>query len=770
MSGFNADGISANASPGLVKSTGWSYGTISNVTGSTQNYHINMSLPGNITLNATLNWFVHRQLHTLTYDPAGVTTEGRFMDLDLLIYRSETPGGPPVKWVAASNSNNNNTEHLSFLIPEAGYYTIHVQTAGTRWAFDSYILTRYGLAWAVRPNLMAQSHGPVIVSAAVDYPGNILIANIADASLTLRNGAYIESANNLYMGTEDRHGVGGKGTLTIDDSTLNVSNTAILKNQQTVNLNNAWFRGGWMRLGANNTIKNLGGDSIMGFTRYLLEGDGNQILSSAGTLTLPPFYNTDNRQIAEIALEGHALKLGGDGTLAIASNIHGFGVNSLRKIGTGMTILSGDNSFAGNVHIEAGTLRLANAQAHTVIPVDVLANNAIFDVVGNYFVDTDRKTNLIQLTRSTLRADSGVNGGLTLHQLTMLGGTIDLTGTQFYRLVFDGATAQWSVNAEAGLPSLGKAGFNSAIINNTPTALKVIVGNNPTTTVIQFDTSIPFSDLGSNKWFEFTGPGTIRTTTSHNTANFLLSDGVTFRVDAPTHLGSGDIVLNAGHLAYGGASDATIAKPLETIADGSGIRVLHSVKLTQSGLISGIGGLVKSGPGTLILSAANTYEGPTKVTQGTLKVMGDMSAATGHVTVETSGVLPEKATLSGTGIVGGHTTIKGGLTGYGQLEPGNPFGRLSFQNGLTMNKGSVLELNITDGPSSTVNGGSTILDGGIPTNNNFIRILGGTADLHLEITVFGYVNGTGFEAHKPYSYHVGSGMGDKSAFEINLPN
>jgi autotransporter-associated beta strand protein len=62
------------------------------------------------------------------------------------------------------------------------------------------------------------------------------------------------------------------------------------------------------------------------------------------------------------------------------------------------------------------------------------------------------------------------------------------------------------------------------------------------------------------------------------------------------------------------------------------------------------GGLTKLGAGTLTLSLANTYIGPTAVNAGTLLVSGSI---VGDVTVSAAG------TLSGTGVIGGLVTVNG---------------------------------------------------------------------------------------------------------------
>lgn len=52
-----------------------------------------------------------------------------------------------------------------------------------------------------------------------------------------------------------------------------------------------------------------------------------------------------------------------------------------------------------------------------------------------------------------------------------------------------------------------------------------------------------------------------------------------------------------------------------------------SITSTWSNAISGAGGLIKEGTGTLVLSATNSYAGPTQVTGGTLRVNGSNQSA-----------------------------------------------------------------------------------------------------------------------------------------------
>ena len=105
---------------------------------------------------------------------------------------------------------------------------------------------------------------------------------------------------------------------------------------------------------------------------------------------------------------------------------------------------------------------------------------------------------------------------------------------------------------------------------------------------------------------------------------------------------------------------------------------------TLGSVVSGSNSLVKNGSGTTTLNATNTYTGTTTVSSGMLLVNGDNSAASGAVTVASG------ASLGGSGIIGGATTIQSG----GFLAPGNSPGILTFSSALTLATGSFTNMEI----------------------------------------------------------------------------
>lgn len=163
-------------------------------------------------------------------------------------------------------------------------------------------------------------------------------------------------------------------------------------------------------------------------------------------------------------------------------------------------------------------------------------------------------------------------------------------------------------------------------------------------------------------------------------------------------------------LILGGTNALTFTGPMTLNGnDATGTQTNRTIQVsntntvsTLAGIISGTGfGLIKTGDGILDLTAANTYTGPTAISNGTLRVNGSLNAASA-VTVVTN------ATLGGAGTVSGPVTV---LVG-GNLSPGNSIGILTVGGNLSLAGNLRIEVNRTGSSSDRINVTGTRINSG----------------------------------------------------------
>jgi CSLREA domain-containing protein len=228
--------------------------------------------------------------------------------------------------------------------------------------------------------------------------------------------------------------------------------------------------------------------------------------------------------------------------------------------------------------------------------------------------------------------------------------------------------------------SLTMAGTGTLFLNDIGTGRKgvtVLAGavegdTNSLQGNITNDGSVLFNQANSGTYAgAIAGPGSL---TKENAGTLTLTGSNNIRGGTTVaagilRLGTGGSLGSAGTLTVQSGAVFDLNGNRQTVGGlfgggnvtlGSGtLSVLDSASSPSvfGGVISGTGGLVRNGGGSLTLTGTNTFTGGTTIEGGTLVVMGSLA----------SGVTVEGGTLSGTGTINGDVDIESGA----RLLPGN---------------------------------------------------------------------------------------------------
>jgi autotransporter-associated beta strand protein len=469
--------------------------------------------------------------------------------------------------------------------------------------------------------VLFQHTGATTFAAAITDQGRVEVTGTGTTILTGANtyaGGTTITAGTLQIGNGGTSGTLGAGGV-VDNATLafNRSDTLVVANEIS-------------GTGAVNQI-----------------GTGTTVLTGANTYTGVTTITTGTLQIGNGGASG-TLGAGGvvnlatlafnrSDTLVVSNDISGAG--AVNQVGNGTTILTGANSYLGGTTITAGTLQIGNGGTTGSIVGDVLNNGTL----------AFNRSNALTLA-GTISGTGAVN--------QIGNGTTILTGANSYAGVTTIAAGTLQIGNGGTAGTLG----TGAVVNNATLAFN------------RSDALVVANDISGAGTLMQSGAGTTALTGSNTYTGATEVLAGTLQAGAANVFGN----LSAATVAAGATLDLNgFDQALGSLA-GAGSVMLGAATLTAggndatttfSGVISGAGGLVKAGLGTLTLTGANTYTGATTVDAGTLRVNG--SIATSSLTRVNAGAI-----LGGTGIVG-NTSINGGT-----LSPGASIGTIAVQGNL----------------------------------------------------------------------------------------
>ncbi|RKF49455.1 hypothetical protein BCY88_17685 [Paraburkholderia fungorum] len=390
---------------------------------------------------------------------------------------------------------------------------------------------------------------------------------------------------------------------------------------------------GTLVLAANNTYS--GGttvnDGLVNFRTLSNLGTGNVTLDGGGLQWATGNSVDVSPRLNALGQNGAFLDTNGN-DVTLAQGISGDG-GVLVKQGAGTLTLTGDNTYDGGTQIDAGTVQIGNGGTAGSIQGDVLNNGALV-------VDRADEVTL----------SGAISGTGTLTQAGT--GTTILTGDS----TFAGPTT-----IDSGTLQLGDGGTSGSLTGP--------IVNNAALAVDRSDTVVL--------------PGVISGTGS------LTQMGTGTTVLAGENTYTGGTTIDAGTLQIG--NGGTTGSIVGDVTNNGTLAFNRADTVTFSNLISGTGGLVQAGPGTLNLEGDQTYSGPTTVQGGVLAVNGSIQSATN--------------VMAG-GTLGGYGTIIGDVQNAGVVAPGSAgtpggsFGNLMI-HGNYVGDGGKLVLNTVLGDDSS---------------------------------------------------------------------
>ncbi|OPZ24441.1 MAG: Autotransporter-associated beta strand repeat protein [Lentisphaerae bacterium ADurb.BinA184] len=374
---------------------------------------------------------------------------------------------------------------------------------------------------------------------------------------------------------------------------------------------------------------------------------------------------------------GPILNVTGTGVATFASDFTHTGTgHRLRKSGTGVLALTGNNTTGWAMEVTDGALRAQpgtglSPNSFLLLAGGVLEANGLFD----YTLGTSGGGYL----RWTNQWGGQTSGGFAAHGGPL---TVDINGGGAGNLAW-GSTANFIGTGQTFI--LGSATANDAVtfidnINLGNSARTIQVNDNPGSGNDRAVISGSLTGSGSSGLIK-TGDGLLELTGSNSYAGKTAVNAGVLRVGADGALGAAPGAAVADQLTLNGGtlnSNATFTLAATrgvTLGAGNGTILTDAgTTLTADGAVAGTGGLTKGGAGTLILTAANSYAGATGIGAGALLVNGTHTGG-GAYTVEYG------ATFGGTGTIAASlplpaVTVEGG----GTLAPGASPGILTVTN------------------------------------------------------------------------------------------
>jgi fibronectin-binding autotransporter adhesin len=442
------------------------------------------------------------------------------------------------------------------------------------------------------------------------------------------------------------------------------------------------------------SVATLGNGGLPGSTLgSSSSASANLVIQTGGALQYTGGTTSSNRGFTLNGIAGGVIDVTQAATtLTISGTAVGLGSAPLTKDGAGTLVLSGTNTYTGQTFVNGGVLRAGSTQAFGGPNLMTLADTAgvALDLAGN-------DTRLLGLVGGGANGGNVLLGGATL--------TIGGTPSSFGGLI-------------SGAGGLTKDNTNLQVLSN----------------------------CGST----YTG---VTTLLAGTLSVSCLANGGQASAIGSSSAASTNLVFRGGNLEYTGGTVST-DRGFQLLGTGNITVDDPTAQLAFSGAVTGSGQWSKFGPGTLILSGANTYTGTANVRGGTLQAGSSSAFGTGPVSFDdvagavldlggfdvTVRALTGGGTMGGDVHLGGNTltlsapsgvvAYAGAISGTGGLVKVGGFtqqltGCASSYTGATTITGGTLEVScLGDGGANSSIGASAGTAGNLVLNGGTLSYVG----------------------------------------------
>lgn len=654
------------------------------------------------------------------------------------------------------------------------FYNAVTLSAAQSWTNNGGILTFDG-----NVNLGVGSSGgslSLVGSGAIAIAGVVADGGSVAGQITYSGtGSLTLSGSNTYTG----------GTI-LSGGILNVRNNAALgTGSATVSSGTTLqVQGGLTNLANAVAVSGSGATSIYGSPLGAIENvSGNNTISGAVTLNGATLINSDSGTLSVttggITGSGANLMVGGLGNTAI-SGVIATGAGSLTKAGTGTLTLSGANTYTGSTTISGGILSISADSNLGASPSSILTGDLSF--AGGTLATTSTFT--LNGNRGILLGSSGgtidVASGTTLTYGGAMAGSGALTVADSGTLLLNAANSyggKTTINSGATLQlgdgtNVGTITSSSSVTDNGTLVFDEATNGGPT--LAPFSKAISGTGgvtQGGSATMVLSGTNSYSGATVINSATLMAGSTSAFGgatgLSAVTVNNSGTLSLSSYNNTVGSIASSSGTSSISLGSSGTGATLTtggNSTSTTFAGVISGTGGLVEAGTGTLTLNNAETFTGKLTINSGAKVQLGDGtnngslstssvadsgtlilnegSASTISTQISGSGAVTQNGsvntTLSGANVYSGATTVTSGTLTAGSTAA---FGGPNGLSAVTVNNSGILALN---GFNNTVGsiassglttnsaiqlGSATLTSGGNNTSTSFAGVVSGSGGL-----------------------------------------